>query len=72
MSAGKELKCPIDRVFTDDEVNALVLHPFDNLLTCVVRFRRAGDPKARGPGRAAAGLIYLSANRKLARFPAGR
>ena len=24
MSAGQELKCPIDRVFTDDEVNALV------------------------------------------------
>ena len=22
--AGKELKCPIDRVFTDDEVNAVV------------------------------------------------
>ena len=22
--AGKDLKCPIDRVFTDDEVNALV------------------------------------------------
>ena len=23
MPAGKELKCPIDRVFTDDEVDAL-------------------------------------------------